>query len=213
MCLNHFYIVKIVGLIQIKLNKLKMNIRNHTSWNVLFFGALLALFFVACEIDNSTGCTDSEAENYDIDAITDSGNCIYASDDLIGSYAGSSECSGTLTNPGFNTSSLTFSIAKSATLGENDVELTLPFEGEAFVFKGTVAGNVLTINDEIIGVNYPSPADPSVTISVDVQGMGEFTFFDDDNSLDGPEFTMIIKSNGSGATIEDGSCMIIGVKQ
>jgi len=167
MCLNHFYIVKIVGLIQIKLNKLKMNIRNHTSWNVLFFGALLALFFVACEIDNSTGCTDSEAENYDIDAITDSGNCIYASDDLIGSYAGSSECSGTLTNPGFNTSSLTFSIAKSATLGENDVELT----------------------------------------------MGEFTFFDDDNSLDGPEFTMIIKSNGSGATIEDGSCMIIGVKQ
>jgi hypothetical protein len=191
----------------------KMNIRNITNWNVLFFAAFLALSFVACELDTATGCTDPEAENYDIGAITDSGNCIYAADALVGSYAGSSECSGTLTNPGFNTSSLSFSIAKSTTLGENDVELTLPFEGEAFVFRGTVAGNVLTINDEIIGVNYPNPADPTETIVADVEGMGSFTFFDDDNSLDGPEFTMIIRNNGSGGTIEDGTCMIIGIKQ
>lgn len=175
--------------------------------------AIFLLTIISCEIDSNTGCTDPIAENYDIDAVTDSGNCTYAADNLVGTYSGSSECSGTLTNPGFNTSSLSFTVAKSTTLGENDVEVTLPFEGEAFVFKGTVVGNVLTIDDEIMGVNYPSPADPTMTIVVNVEGSGTMTYFDDDFSLDCPELTLKIKSATSGATIEDGSCAIIGIKQ
>jgi len=192
---------------------MKTNYLNFTKTAVMSLCAILLLITISCDIDSDTGCTDPDAENYDIDAVTDSGDCTYAADDLIGTYSGSSECTGTLTNPGFNTSSLMFTVSRSAAGGGNDVEVTLPFEGEAFVFKGTVAGNVLTIDDEIVGVNYPSPVDPTMTIVVNVEGTGTMTYFDDDSSLDCPELIMKIKSTASGATIEDGSCAVIGIKQ
>lgn len=166
----------------------------------------------SCVEDEISGCTDPEAENYNVNAVNDLGNCMYASDDLIGTFLGTSQCNGSLTNPGFNSSSLNFSIAKSTGGGANDVDVSFFFEAIPFVFSGVVNGDELVIDDEIIGVSYPNPADPSATIMVDVEATATMTYFDDDGSIISPNFVMKIKG-ASGATIQEGTCDINGIKQ
>jgi len=177
------------------------------------FSVCILLFAFSCAEDEVTGCTDPDAENYNVNAVTDSGNCTYASDDLIGTYLGVSECNGSLTNPGFNSSSLNFAVSKAATGGANDVDVSFSFESVPFVFSGVVTGDVLVLDDEIMNVSYPNPADPTSTIMVNVEGAATMTYFDDDMTLDCPNLVLKIKSANTGATIQEGACTIIGTKQ
>lgn len=183
-----------------------------TNFSKILCFSLSAFFLVtifSCETDVE-GCMDSLANNFNPNAVTDSGNCTYDADPLIGSYTGTTECDGSLVNPQFNTSSFAFSIAKSSTGGVNDVELTMNFGGDPFVFKGTVIGNVLDINDEIFDVMFPDAADNTMMILVDVEAIGTFTFSSDDTTIACPSFYMKIKSAQSGALKQDGICIISG---
>jgi len=177
----------------------------------LSFVLIMSMF--SCVEDEISGCTDPNADNYNVNAINDSGNCMYGADNLVGTYLGVSQCSGSLTNPGFNSSSLSFSITKSLVGGENEVDVSFSFTAEPFVFKGVVSGNELVINDEITGVNYPDPTNSTMTIVVDIEATATMTYFDDDQSLDCQDLYMKVKNVNSGSLLQEGTCNVTGIKQ
>ncbi len=186
------------------------------SLSKLFAFSLSFLFIISmfsCVEDEISGCTDPNADNYNVNAINDLGNCIYGADNLVGDYAGVSQCSGSLTNPGFNSSSLSFSISKALVGGENEVNVAFGFTAEPIVFKGVVSNNVLEINDEVTGVSYPDPVNSTMTITVDIEATATMTYFDDDQSIDCQNLYMKVKNINSGSLLQEGTCTVTGIKQ
>lgn len=192
--------------------------KNFTSSSLFL---LLALAFVgltitSCGDEEITGCTDESAENYDALA-TISGDCTFAADKFIGSYVGMSDCSGGPVVASLTNDTLMFEI-KSALDPDNSnaVVIEIPIMGVPVSFGSIAEGNVMTVNETLgpLPFDVPNPADPTTTISVmvNIAATGEETYDDATDSVSGT-ISIMITSADSGATLDNGSCLITGVKQ
>lgn len=126
----------------------------------------VAVFISSCGDDEVTGCTDSDAENYDPEATASSGDCTYARDKFLGDYLGTFECPGLLAL--INSDSLEFSIQEGLNSdNKNEVIVSLKniAGGLTFDLEATADGDVLNIEAELLGV-------PIMGIPGDVQGTG-----------------------------------------
>ena len=138
---------------------------------------VLGLTFSSCGDDDVMGCTDPDAENYNAEATTDDGTCTYARDKFVGSYLGTFQCPGLLAI--ISSDSLVFTIAESLDPANKDeVIVTLTnVGGLTFDLTGTVSGNNLDINAELLGV-------PIQGVTGDVTGTGTGSL-----NADGTELT------------------------
>ena len=120
-------------------------------FTLLFFGLFamsMVLFTTAC--GESEGCTDPAAENYDADAESDDGTCVYAADKFIGSYTGSIAC-GVVLGPLLDNDSFPFSIVEAPGGGPNDIVINL-MGSIPVAFTATVSGDNLTISTQLPGL-------------------------------------------------------------
>lgn len=185
---------------------------NFSLFAVLFVFAA-TLMFTSCGEDTVTGCTDPAAENYNADAEEDDGNCVYAGDKFIGSYVGTSMCSGGPIVSGLSNDTLMFSVSETVGASNpNEVSIAIPIQGTPVSFASTVSGDVLSVNEILMGLPFPNPFDPTMTIQVDVEATGEMVYDSSDDSTTG-DITVTVRSSDSGATLDTGTCTISGVKQ
>ncbi len=135
------------------MNILKMNFRNILGAtavaSMLFLGATT---FTSC---GKQGCTDPEANNYDVDATDDDGSCTFDRTAFIGTYNVSESCTS-----GNYTYSMTVAEASA-----NKVTVTLTNLGDfqSTVLNATVSGTSLTIPSQSVTVN-------GTTIQISGQG-------------------------------------------
>jgi hypothetical protein len=129
-----------------------MNIRTLIKISIL---AAFICVFQSCGDDEIIGCTDPEAENFDVNANV-SGDCIYARDKFLGSYIGVFTCPGDLS--GLSNDSIAFSIIEGLDANiKSDIILELVVDGFPLAIAGTVDGNVMTLMQELTGVPVPTP--------------------------------------------------------
>lgn len=120
-----------------------LNFRNilnaATVASMLFLGAAT---FTSC---GKEGCTDAEANNYDVDATDDDGSCIFDHTKFVGTYTVNESCSS-----GNYNYSMTIAEASS-----NQVTITLTNLGnfQNTVLSGTVSGDALTIASQTVTID------------------------------------------------------------
>ncbi len=177
--------------------------------HILFFFALLlstSLLNIGCG-DDTTGCTDPTADNYDPEAVVDSdncaysgcsdeqaenydpkvtnddGSCIYARDKFFGSFLGSFTCMNAVLAPITNSDSLVFQIKEPVDPEDKSkVVFGLTLEGIPVDLEGTVLGNTLTLSDTLLG--FPIPIG-GLTVNGDIIGNGSATISGDGQMLEG----------------------------
>jgi hypothetical protein len=120
-----------------------LNFRNilsaATVASMLFLGAAT---FTSC---GKEGCTDAEANNYDVDATDDDGSCTFDRTKFVGTYTVNESCSS-----GNYNYSMTIAEASS-----NQVTVTLTNLGnfQNTVLSGTVSGDALTIASQTVTID------------------------------------------------------------
>jgi hypothetical protein len=171
-----------------------------------------AILFNSCGDDEVMGCTDVDAENYDVNATVDSGNCTYARDKFLGSYMGMFTCPGALAVIGSDSIAFTIEESLDAT-NKNGIllNLTLASVPIPIALEGTVSGDVLSISSLLTGVTIPGL--PVIgTIMGDVEGTGSATITSD--VLTGNVTVKVISPAlvFLGGSISD-NCVLVGTKQ
>jgi len=174
----------------------------------------IGFFISSCGEDDIVGCTDTAAENYNADANI-SGDCVYTRDKFVGSFLGSFTCSDPLLSPLINSDSLVFSITEGVDDNVSNVIFNLVIEGLPVPLRGTVDGDVVTVDDKLEGVTIPGveivPGVP-VTIMADVTGQGSATYTESAKTLAGEINITIEATSPITLTVMD-ACAMMGVKQ
>ena len=146
--------------------------------------AMACFMISSCGDDDVEGCTDVDAENYDVNATVDSGNCIYARDEFLGDYIGMFTCPGALAFIGSD--SLAFSIEPSLNAADKSgvlLNLTLAASPIPIALEGTVSDGTLSIASTLEDITVPNV--PVIgTLTTDVTGTGTATI-DANGNLNG----------------------------
>lgn len=113
--------------------------------------AVVVTIFTACGKDDDgggittiTGCTDSEAENYNADATESDNSCVYARDQFIGNYQGSM----TFQNLGglLDQDSLAFTITPGIS-NANEVLVGVTIQSVPVFLDGIAVGDSILVDD------------------------------------------------------------------
>ena len=113
--------------------------------------AVVATIFTSCGKDDDgggtttiTGCTDTEAENYNADATESDNSCVYARDQFIGNYQGSM----TFQNLGglLDQDSLAFTITPG-TSNANEVLVGVTIQSVPVFLDGIAVGDSILVDD------------------------------------------------------------------
>ena len=167
------------------------------SYLPIVIATALITTFASCD-DKTQGCTDPEAENYNSEATSNDGTCIYARDKFVGEYSGNLNCLGVL-SVSLN-GETTFNIDESSS-GVDKVDITIMTE-PILRLEGTINGDVMTIRDTIPDIT----ADPFGTFNLIASG--DLTITNQEMNIAGT-LNVVIQS---GLTISD-NCEIEGMKK
>lgn len=134
--------------------------------------SLLTAFSCKKEEAEIKGCRDADAENYNAAANVD-GECVYARDKFVGTYAGTLTCPGALNLISGQTN---FNIDENITGGKNDVTVLISTTtGLVVPVTGTCSGNKLTIDAVLKNLTITLVGSP---VLVDITAKGEVTLTD-----------------------------------
>ncbi len=170
---------------------------------------VLVALFMSCggddEPNDITGCTDDRAENFDPNATSDNGECIFPNDKFFGIYEGSFNCGSIFST--INQESVTFEITPPADPNEvNKVTLSANIAGIPLSLEGDVDNNDIVFIDKVLtDITIPNPATGD-DITVDITFSGTATI--DGNSLTAE----LVVSTVLVIPISD-SCTFSGTKQ
>ena len=113
--------------------------------------AVVATIFTSCGKDDDgggtttiTGCTDTEAENFNVDATESDNSCVYARDQFIGNYDGSM----TFQNLGglLDQDSLAFTITPGIS-NANEVLVGVTIQSVPVFLDGIAVGDSILVDD------------------------------------------------------------------
>ncbi len=142
---------------------------------VILLFSITALLFISCGGDDEpsdvAGCTDTRAENYDANATSDNGTCLFPNDKFFGSYEGSFNCGGAFAV--INQDVVTFDITPPADDNEkNKVTVSASVSGIPLSLEGDVDGNQIVFVDKVLqSIPIPSPVSND-TLIVDITFSG-----------------------------------------
>lgn len=166
----------------------------------------LALLMISCGSSGEEGCTDSRAENYNPDATTDNGNCVFPNQKFLGNYSGAFVCGGALSV--INTDNADFEITESSNPNEKlKVTITVNITGAGiFPFEATVSGNKLTFSElKLNNYTLTLPVVGAVTANLTFSGSAELL-------NDNINATIDILADAGAIKLTD-KCSLIGKKK
>lgn len=137
--------------------------------------SISSLFLISCGGDDEpsdvAGCTDTRAENYNANATTDNGTCVFPNDKFFGSYEGSFNCGGAFSV--INQDVVTFDITPPADDNEKEkVTVSASVSGIPLSLEGDVDGNQIVFVDKVLqSIPIPSPVSND-TLIVDITFSG-----------------------------------------
>lgn len=151
--------------------------------------AVVATLFTSCGKDNDgggtttiTGCTDSEAENYNADATESDNSCVFARDQFIGNYQGSM----TFQNLGglLDQDSLAFTITPGIA-SANEVLVGVTIQSIPVFLNGVAIGDSVLVND-VYNLPDGGAINPILTgVPVDVYFAGGVGTMNDGQTVEG----------------------------
>ncbi len=181
------------------------NLKLHRFLAAFLMIGMLTIFVSSCGDDDVEGCTDPDAENYNVNATVEDESCVYARDKFIGDYVGSFLCPGALAF--ISSDTLNFSIQPGLDPAKKDeliVTLMNVAGGITIDLTATALGDELIIDAELLGV-------PVMGVPGDVIGTGTATL-----NADGTQIMADLNMNIKVAAImldRTDDCTLVGTKQ
>jgi hypothetical protein len=145
------------------------------------------------------GCTDSRADNYNANATSDSGTCVYPNEKFFGTYSGSFTCP--VPFDAINDSSVEFKLTPPANANDvNKVTVSATITGIPLSLDGDIDGDKIVFVDKTIN-------------NISIQGITTDISFSGQATLSGNTLTANITVGAVVVIPLSGACTFTGTKQ